>query len=199
MQIARAVVDDGDVHGLTASGRARSPPLPSPLPLGAAMPALLGRSAGGCRSRPFSCSRQPGLKKGKLGGIAAARRSPCRFAGSPAARATPAQIVGLEGEQHDERDAQPRRTGSAPASSLGSNCPPKHGEKGDEQDELEPHALIEQPQPRHEQRRPGEALLDEDERPRPVPRVPRRAWRLINRIERHDTSLTVKAVGCARA
>src|SRR6476646_53316 len=120
---------------------------------------------------------QPGLEKGKLS-IVAARSACCPhlLVAPPFQRGT-AKVVGLEGEQHDERHAGPAEQGVPLVART--EHPGEQAQEKQESDQLDPHAPIEEPEPRHQQRGPGESFLDEHERLGPVLRVSRCARWLI--------------------
>ena len=64
VEVAGAVIDDGDVHGLQGAGNSPMTPSASPLVLGVGMPALPGRSGGALsRGRPRSSRGSHDRKK----------------------------------------------------------------------------------------------------------------------------------------
>ena len=64
VEVAGAVIDDGDVHGAQGLGKSPMTPSASPLVLGAGMPALPGRSGGALsRGRPRSSRGSQDWKK----------------------------------------------------------------------------------------------------------------------------------------
>src|SRR6476646_8976950 len=84
----------------------------------------------------FLLLRQPGLEKGKLGGIAAgADCCPHLLVAPPLQRGT-AKVIGLKGEQHDERHAGPAEQGLTLVART--EHPGEQAEEKQEGDQLEP-------------------------------------------------------------
>src|SRR6516162_654725 len=196
MEIAGAVIDDSDMHDLWLREEPDHPFCFAARlrrwQIGVARP-----NRNGDRLPTLLPLRQPGLEEGKLGGLADWADGGANLLVSTPFQRRAAKIVSLEGEQHDERQTGPAEQDLPLV--AGTEHPRKQGKEGQEGDQLDPHALIEQPKPRHEQRRPGEALLDERELIRLVLEVSRLAWRLIHCIERHGTSLTDKCMVVLKA
>ena len=101
-----------------------------------------------------------------------------------------AQIVGLEGKQNGDGEARPGRQRLPLRVAAEGELQSDIDEK--EHDELDPHAVIEQPHERHEKRGPGEALSDEGEPVRARDHVRRSNGRLIYGIDSHGHSRSLR-------
>src|SRR6185437_14047514 len=103
--------------------------------------------------------RQPGFEEGELGVGTAA---PFGDADQPVAAAlecTAAQIVGLKGKERKQGDQDPAE--HVMPRLVEPERPLQRTEDDDEQDKLDPHAAIDEPERRHEEGRPGKALFHE--------------------------------------
>src|SRR5665811_1214162 len=88
----------------------------------------------------------------------AARGDGGKAVAAPLQRPAP-EIVGLEGKKDGERNRRP--AGDLPPQLARAEQPWQREDHHEEHEQLEPHALEDQPERRHEQRRPGKAFLDE--------------------------------------
>ena len=189
VQVTRAVVDDGDALHVRRSPCEQAAPArdgvlrPAPSAVCVHVPAVRdgrARIGGGVR-RDLGMRRQPDLEEAALAVLAVAPGDGPDETPTAALQRGAVERAGFEAEHDLGRSAPARCRGSAAPSALSAHTTKPTAPTID--GELEPHALPQQPQRRHQRGEPREAVLDEDELLGAIEAIGRHVRRLMHGID----------------